>query len=97
MGSLEQHLILHHLDEPLRILYWTMDEALFLIGGPFIGLGIHQVCLGLITGLVGFYTLRKLKQRFGDGSLKHAMYWYLPHNRSKLKITPASFIREYIG
>ena len=97
MGSLEQHLILHHLDEPLRILYWTIDEALFLLCAPFIGLAIEQIGLGLTTGFVGFYSLRKLKQRFGNGSLKHAMYWYLPLNRSQLKITPASFIREYIG
>lgn len=97
MRSLEEHLILHHLDEPLRILYWTVDEALFLIGAPYVGMAVDQIILGFVVAFIGFYTLRKLKQRFGDGSLKHAMYWYLPPNRSKLKITPASYIREYIG
>ena len=28
----DQHLILHHLDDPLRLLKWTVDEAAIISG-----------------------------------------------------------------
>jgi hypothetical protein len=36
----DNHIILHHLDDPLRILKWTVDEAAILILPMFFGLAI---------------------------------------------------------
>ncbi|WP_420887396.1 type IV conjugative transfer system protein TraL [Candidatus Paracaedibacter symbiosus] len=33
----------------------------------------------------------------GQGALKHLMYWYLPHNKAKLPLTPPSHIREWVS
>jgi hypothetical protein len=30
-------------------------------------------------------------------TVKHALYWYLPHNKRKLPTSPPSYIREYLG
>lgn len=93
----DQHIILHHLDDPLRIFKWTVDEALCLILPPFIGLGLEQPLLGVSAAGVGFWGLRQIKKRYGLSTLRHALYWYLPHNTRKLKNTPPSYIREYLG
>ena len=97
MMSYEQHRILHHLDDPLRIFYWTVDEASILILSPFLGMAIDHAYLGLFTSIFGTWGLVKLKRLLGGGTLRHALYWFFPHNPKLLKATPPSYIREYIG
>jgi type IV conjugative transfer system protein TraL len=93
----DQHLILHHLDDPLRILHWTIDEAAMIILPAFFGLGVERPALGLILAGGCFWGLKNVKKRFGLSTLKHALYWHLPKNNRKLPNTPPSYIREYIG
>ncbi len=93
----DTHLILHHLDDPLRILKWTLDEAGVILIPPFLSVLFENVLLGFAISVVGYWALRQIKRRFGEGTLKHAMYWYLPHNRRHLKKTPPSYIREYLA
>src|SRR5262245_56932720 len=93
----DQHIILHHLDDPLRILYWTIDEAAIILLVPYLGLALNHPIVGILLSVGGFYLIRKLKTRFGQRSLKPALYWYLPHNKRKLPHLPASYIREYLG
>ena len=97
MSYLESHLILHRLDDPVRILYWTVDEAALALLAPFIGSALDQPWLGVLVSVVGTASLIKLKKCFGGGTLKHALYWYFPHNSTQLKATPPSAIREYVG
>lgn len=93
----ETHIILHHLDDPLRILKWTVDEALIIIVPPFIGLGADQPLLGFVMAAAGFWSIKRFKERIGMGFFKQWIYWYLPHNYKKLKTFPPSYIREYVG
>jgi conjugal transfer pilus assembly protein TraL len=93
----DQHLILHHLDDPLRILHWTIDEAVTIILPTFFGLGVERPLIGLILAGGGVWGLKSTKKRFGLSTLRHALYWYLPRNKRKLPHTPPSYIREYIG
>lgn len=93
----DQHQILRHLDDPLRILKWTVDEALILLLTPFVGLAIEKGALGIGAAALGFWSLRKIKKSVGVGRLRHALYWVLPPNRRRLKHTPPSSIREYVG
>jgi len=95
--ELDTHRILHHLDDPLRILKWTIDEAAVLILPFFIGIVINQLFVSAVFAILGIMGLKKLKSKFGQGTLKHLMYWYFPHNKKKLFKTPPSYIREYIG
>lgn len=97
MQNYDQHLILHHLDDPLRILYWTMDEAAVIIFPSFFGLGIERPTLGILFAGACFWSLKNIKKRFGLRTLKHALYWYLPKNSRKLPHIPPSDIREYLA
>lgn len=93
----ETHIILHHLDDPLRILKWTVDEALIILLPPFIGLAIDQPLLGFIMAGGGFWVMKRFKERIGIGFYRQWIYWHLPHNDRHLKKTPPSYIREYLG
>ena len=97
MSDYDQHIILHHLDDPLRFLHWTLDEALTIMVPAFFGLAIEHPFWGLI-GAGGCYGgLITLKKRFGLENLKHALYWYLPKSTKHLPHLPPSYIREYLG
>lgn len=93
----DQHLILHHLDDPLRLLKWTVDEAIIILGPIFFGLGIEHPFIGLVLAGGGYWALRTSKKKFGLSTLRHALYWNLPKNAQKLPHLPPSYIREYIG
>ena len=59
----DKHIILHHLDDPLRILHWTLDEAAALMIPAFWGLGMERPALGLVLAGLAFWSLKKLKRR----------------------------------
>lgn len=97
MQDYDQHIILHHLDDPLRFLYWTLDEAVAIMGPAFFGLAVEHPLIGLIGSGACTWALTTVKKRFGLACLKHALYWYLPKSNNNLPHLPPSYIREYIG
>ena len=94
--SLTRHVILNHVDTPLKILFWTIHELLMLIIPFFIGLIIDQLTMGIFLSLFCFWGSRKFHRYFGKGQFQAVKYWYLPPER-RFKSLPPSFIREYIG
>ena len=92
-----KHLLLHPLDSPARWLIFTKDEAAALLIPTLIGLGTSHQGSGLLVGLAFYWALRKLRKMAVQGALKHLMYWYLPHNKAKLPLTPPSHIREWVS
>lgn len=93
----DQHILLHHLDDPLRILQWTLDEAGVIFGASLFGLGIEHPFLGILVAGGLYAGLRQVKRRFGLRSLRHALYWHFPKNKRQLPNCPPSYIREYVG
>lgn len=93
----DQHRILHHLDDPMRLLKWTLDEAAVILIPPFFGLAVGHLIPGMVFSAIGFWGITGVKKRVGFVSLKHALYWYFPHNNRALPNTPPSHIREYFG
>lgn len=93
----DRHIILHHLDDPIRILYWTVDEALSLMIPIFVGIAVGHPLIGVGFAFLLFWSLRKIKKTYGLESLVHIFYWNFPTINKNLKNTPKSYIREYIG
>ena len=94
---MDKNHIPQYLDEPTRIILWTIDELLFFLV-PFIILffGFNQVILGAITGALLVFCLRKLKGEQGHYFLYSLMYWHLP-SMVQFKSTPPSHYREFLG
>ena len=96
-NSMDKHRLLHHLDDPLRILKWTIDEAFALIVPSLVlGVGFGRPFTAIIVGLGSYWLLRELKKRFGKKVLQPLLYWYFPPTK-RFKKLPLSYIREYFG
>lgn len=94
--SLTRHVILNHVDTPLKILFWTVPELLMLITPSFIGLIIDQLTLGLLSSVIYVWGSKKYQRHFGKGQFQAVKYWFFPRDR-RFKTLPPSFIREYMG
>jgi type IV conjugative transfer system protein TraL len=93
---MKRHIILNHVDTPLKILFWTGSELLMLIVPLFVGLMVNQLTLALVVSIFNFWGNKKYQQHFGKGQFQAVRYWFFPADR-RFKTLPPSFIREYIG
>jgi conjugal transfer pilus assembly protein TraL len=92
----DKYTIPQHLDEPFKLILWTIDELCALLL-PFLILMFcfNSPILGLIIGGVLLSILKKLKGEQGHFFLHHVLYWYLPSFLA-FKKTPPSHLREWI-
>lgn len=95
--SQARHVILNHVDTPLRILFWTTGELGLYISPTFLGLILDQFCLGVLATIFNIWAYRKYNRRFGKGQFNAVRYWFLPHDKRNFKGIPPSYIREYLG
>ena len=92
-----EHLLLNHLDKPLRFLGVHKDEALVMMV-PFIGgATMGWILSGFLMGVGTLSLLRSLKKKNQGSSLTHTAYWYLPSSQRSMKIYIPSHIREWVG
>lgn len=85
------------LDEPFRLYVLTLDELLVLVLPILlIGFIFQQMVMGFVIGVGGVSLLKKYKGEQGHYYLVHLAYWYLPQIVN-FKVTPASYVREYVG
>ena len=75
----------------------TVDEAAALMGPALLGLAANQFVPGLIAGVGGWLLLRRVKRGGGANIARYALYWFLPDFVLRLKATPASHLRRFVG
>ncbi len=94
-----QHYIFKSLDNPIRILFWNVDEFLLIVIPFFIGLIFGSVVVSVLTISIVIYLYKKFKKRYRKLYFSHLMYWNLPTGKMKkigiYKSLPFSHIREY--
>ena len=85
------------LDEPFKLMLWTLDECLAFLA-PFLicMLGLNSPVWGMITGAGAIFAIKKLKGEQGHYFMYHWLYWHFPL-LMRLKATPPSYWRELIG
>jgi len=98
--NLEKHyMTIKTLDNMPRILFWTIDEVLLVVGQFFLGIFIGNLWLTFL-GFVLRYVYMKVKKTMPTGTLSHRIYWLLPSSAlRRLKIInrlPPSHCRESI-
>jgi len=93
----DKYQIPKYLDDPFKIVLFTLDEFLALVIPFFIGLWVFDfpIC-GSIVGAIMVFALKKIKGERGHYYLYHLMYWYLPPLR-KFRSTPPSHMRDFLG
>lgn len=97
MSDLEKFYIPKYLDEPFRLLFWTVDESIFLFIP--IGLGIHlgYTVTGIFLGVIGLLSWKRAKGGDDSNKLQSLLYWHFPSSFCRLKVTPASYQRFFLG
>lgn len=94
---MDKHHVPQYLDEPIKIILWTIDEFIVFIVPCFILLWVFdQTILGVVVGVALVLALRKLKGEQGHYFLYSMMYWHLPA-MIQFKSTPPSVYREFLG
>ena len=97
MTDRDKYYIPKAIDEPFRVYLLTVDELLLLIMPIFIlGFILQQMVLGFCLGICSLVLIKKFKGEQGHFYLVHLGYWFLPPV-IRLKVTPPSYIREYLG
>lgn len=87
----------HHLDAPFRMFLLTIDELCVLAIPAVFGVFILNVpFIGIALGVGLLISLKRLKGDQGHYFLHHLIYWYLPQI-VPLKVTPPSYMREFVG
>ena len=94
---MDKYSIPQYIDEPMKILIWTLDVVIAFIVP--VGIAIfffNQPIIGALFSCVIVYGLKKIKGEQGHYFIFNVMYWYLP-DTGVLKATPPSNVRELIG
>ena len=97
MNEAERFAIPSRLDDPERWLFWTMDEAVVLMGPSMLGLAANAFVAGLAIGVGGWLALRRIKRGGRGGIVMHAVYWFLPGAALRLQGAPGSHRRRFAG
>jgi len=94
---MDKNHIPQYLDEPMRLILWTLDEAAAFFVPFFILLWVfNQTVLGVIIGTALVLVLKRLKGEQGHYFIYSLMYWHLPAV-VRFKSTPPSHYREFLG
>lgn len=88
--------LLNNLDEPLRFLLFTIDEALVLFVPLFTGMALGYVLFGVITSIILYQGLKQCKARAIGSNLRQVAYWILP-NFKFFRANIPSYIRDFRG
>jgi len=87
-----------HLDDPPRLIFWTIDEVIiFLVPFTLLVIGRGMIFSGLIISITLFWLMRKIKQDRGHAFLLAFLYWHLPGKKNNKRLFCPSHIREYIS
>lgn len=87
--------VMRYLDNPMRFLFWTWDEAL-VIAVPFIMcLVANMMITGMCLSGALYFGYRWARSRLKAGVLSHLWYWYMPSG--PMKTLPQSSKRQYLS
>ena len=97
MNDTARHAIPRRLDDPERWMFWTLDEAAALLGPAVLGLAANRFVTGLVAGVAAWLLLRRIKRGGGANIAVYALYWFLPGFVLRLRGTPPSHVRRFVG
>lgn len=97
MAGSSDYYIPRHLDDPEKIGFWTIDEAIAMVGPFALGIVFKSIMIGIVGGLVCYFALKKIKGGGRENVALYAFYWHLPSRLLGLRFTPASFKRRLTG
>lgn len=94
---MDKYHIPQHLDQPAKIILWTLDEmTVFCLPFFTLFLVFNSPTLGIMIGVFMVVSLKKIKGEEGHYFLKYLAYWHFPPV-IQYAVTPKSYVREIVG
>ena len=97
MADLNRHVILNHVDTPLKYLIWTKGEIGLFITPALLGLFFSQFVVGLGISFLNYRLFKLYREKFGKDQFPAVCYWFLPPVPRRFPALPPSYIRGFIG
>lgn len=85
------------LNDPPRMFWWDLDLALLVLASTLLGMVAGFFLSGVAAGVLTAWAYGRMKSGKHPAYALHLLYWYLPDAVVKLKCTPPSHFREFIG
>lgn len=94
--EINNHVILNHLDAPMRILLWPAEQVIACMFPLMLCIAVEQFCLGIVSSLVASFGFKSFKEKFGDGKLRAILYENFPTPEKLVqKGLPPSHVRVW--
>ena len=96
MQTLNNHIILSHIDAPIRILFWPANQFFACAVPLAVGMTADRLALGAIVSLLIIAFFKTFNKRFGKGKFRSIMYWNFPTPSRVVKMgVPPSCIKYW--
>ena len=89
--------LLNHLDDPMRLLIFTIDEVVAFLAPFFLGYEVQQTLYGFCLGVGCYFVVKYMKKKEMGTNFRQLWYWYLPSKRKMFKYYVPSYFREFQG
>jgi type IV conjugative transfer system protein TraL len=97
MTQLNNHVILGHIDKPVRILFWPAGQFFMCILPLLAGFVLDHALAGLLMFLITALFFKMFNKRFGKGQFQAVLYWYLPTSKRLVRLgIPPSHVRIWL-
>jgi type IV conjugative transfer system protein TraL len=97
MESLNNHIILGHIDKPIRILFWPANQFFACTVPLAVGMTTDHLIIGSIFAILVITFFKIFNKRFGKGRFRSIMYWHFPTPSRIIKMNiPPSYIRYWV-
>ncbi len=94
----EVYYIPKYLDEPERIMFWSIDEIIvMLVPMIVIGFCFNHFIHALLVSTIALLNWKRFKGSEQANLHLYILYWFYPHCVTGLKATPKSYIKTYFG
>ena len=85
------------LNDAPRMFWWDLDLALLVLASTLLGMVAGFFMSGIVAGVLAACAYGRMKSGKHPAYALHLIYWYLPDTVVKMKCTPPSHLREFIG
>ena len=97
MVTLNNHVILSHIDSPVRILFWPAGQFFACTIPLAVGMTVNHFVIGAAMSVLVIISFKFFNKRFGKSRFHAISYWYLPTPQRLVKLRiPPSHVRLWV-
>ena len=97
MESAQKYKTPQYLSEPYRLILFTLDEVFVGVATLYLfGFVCGYILISIVMTSLFLFLMKRMKGNEGPSFYIHLFYWFFSLS-PKLRATPPSWIREFLG